>query len=181
MQRLPVCALALTAIVIISGCGGQQEAADQQSPAVSAAATPSMPDLDHFTPPPTGYVDDHTGEQRTPIPVPTWDSESRKQVVEVAENAMRAFARPDLSYDAWWAGFEPFLNDRAVTDYVDVDPANIHAGRITGPARLTGESSAYLGRVDVPTDVGTYSLILNRVDANAPWLIARITPPEGIH
>jgi len=137
-----------------------------------------MPDLNHFSPPPSGYVDDHTGEKVTPIAVPTWDAESRSSVVAAAEKAMTAFARPSLDEETWWSELEPLLNAQAAQDYSYVDPANIPATAITGQGVLTDESSAYVGYVDVPTDAGIYRLILNRSDAVSPWLVSRISPPE---
>ena len=34
--------------------------------------------------------------------------------------------------------------------------------------------------VTVPTDVGTYTVILSRQDGAAPWLVERLTPPDGL-
>lgn len=99
--------------------------------------------------------------------------------MEAAENALRAFAQPDADYEEWWAELEPRLTPQAAEDYAYVDPVNVPVKEVTGSAELVDESSAYVGRVEVPTDAGRYTLILNRRDAGAPWLVSRITPPEG--
>ena len=128
---------------------------------------------------PDGVVDEDTGEVITARPVPTWDAASREGALEAARAAMTAFARPELDHDAWWAGLEPLLTQQAALDYAYVDPANVPATALTGPATVVEETSAYVTTVEVPTDAGPYAIILTRQDAAAPWLTARITPAEG--
>ena len=178
MNRFPLRMTALICTLALTGCAGNQDSPGEEPPENTPSASATMPDLNQFTPPPSGYVDDHTGEKVAPIAVPTWDAESRSSVVAAAEKAMAAFARPALEEDTWWAELEPLLNEQAAQDYSYVDPANIPATAITGPGSLTDESSAYVGYVDVPTDAGIYRLILNRSDAGSPWLVSRISPPE---
>jgi len=140
-----------------------------------------MPDLDEFTPPPSGLVDEDTGETVEPQPVPEWDEASRVAVVDAAEAAMTAFARPDLDYDTWWAGVEPLLTPEAAEDYAYVDPANIPVREVTGEGFIVNDASAYVATVEVPTDAGRYQLVLNRKNADAPWLVSRITPVEEVN
>ena len=92
---------------------------------------------------------------------------------------MAAFARPGLDYDTWWAELTPLLTQQAQQDYAYVDPANVPASAVTGPGVLVDERSAYVADVEVPTDAGTYTLVLTRTDAAAPWLTSRFTPPTG--
>ncbi|WP_242493917.1 hypothetical protein [Sanguibacter massiliensis] len=129
---------------------------------------------------PNGIVDEDTRETITPHAVPTWDIPSRTAVVEAARNALAAFARPTLEQETWWAELSPLLTPQAQLDYTYVDPANVPATAITGPGTLTDETSAYVASVEVPTDVGTYTLVLTRADAESPWLASRITPPAGV-
>jgi len=178
MNRFPLRTTALICILALTGCAGNQDNPGEEPSENTPSASATMPDLNQFTPPPSGYVDDHTGEKVTPIAVPTWDAESRSSVVAAAEKAMTAFARPSLDEETWWSELEPLLNAQAAQDYSYVDPANIPATAITGQGVLTDESSAYVGYVDVPTDAGIYRLILNRSDAVSPWLVSRISPPE---
>ena len=124
MRRVAIGGVALAAALVLVGCTGQDEG-PTPTPTVTSSASPTMPDLDQFTPPPSGLVDEDTGETVEPQPVPEWDEASRVAVVDAAEAAMTAFARPDLDYDTWWAGVEPLLTPEAAEDYAYVDPANI--------------------------------------------------------
>lgn len=110
-------------------------------------------------------------------PVPRWDDGSRRSATDAAATVMAAFARPDLAYDPWWAGIGPLLSDRARLDYAYVLPANVPASRVTGAGSVVDEASAYVTQVEVPTDVGAYSVVLSRRDGESPWLAERITPP----
>ena len=92
---------------------------------------------------------------------------------------MCSFARPDLDHETWWAQVEPLLSSEAQMDYAYVDPANIPASQVTGGPSLAEDTSPYIAHVQVPTDVGTYTVLLSRKDATAAWLAERITPPEA--
>lgn len=177
MRGKAIGGVAVVAALVLAGCAGQDDEAPP-APPNSTPATPVTPDLDQFTPPPSGLVDEDTGETITPQPVPEWNETSRQSVVAAAETAMRAFARPDLDYDTWWAELEPLLTPQATEDYAYVDPANIPVREVTGQGTIIDDTSAYVAQVEVPTDAGRYWLILNRQDADAPWLVSRITPVE---
>lgn len=170
--------VAVVAALVLAGCAGQNEEAPPAPPS-STPTTPVTPDLDQFTPPPSGVIDEDTGETVEPKPVPTWDDASREAVVDAAETAMRAFARPDLDYDTWWAELEPLLTPQAAVDYAYVDPANIPVREVTGQGTIIDDTSAYVATVEVPTDAGPYHVLLIRQDAAAPWLVSRISPEES--
>ena len=180
MRRVAIGGVALAAALVLVGCTGQDEG-PTPTPTVTSSASPTMPDLDQFTPPPSGLVDEDTGETVEPQPVPEWDEASRVAVVDAAEAAMTAFARPDLDYDPWWAGVEPLLTPEAAEDYAYVDPANIPVREVTGEGFIVNDASAYVATVEVPTDAGRYQLVLNRKNADAPWLVSRITPVEEVN
>ncbi|QGU28153.1 hypothetical protein [Microbacterium oryzae] len=131
-----------------------------------------------LTPAPSDAVPDD-GVEPGRHEAPEWDEASRQAVVDAAVAAMTAFARPSLDADAWWEGVEPLLTADAAQDYAYVDPANVPASAVTGPAVIVDDTSAYLAHVEVPTDAGAYTLILSREDAGSPWLVSRFTPPEG--
>jgi hypothetical protein len=187
-MQWPTGVLAATAVgLLLTACsansGGPATTPSASSPSATPAATTSgstaMPNLDQFTPAPDGAVNQDTGETVGAQPVPTWDAASRAAVTAAATTALTAFARPGLSYDQWWAALEPLLSAQAQLDYAYVDPANVPAKAVTGAAQIVDESSAYVAHVQVPTDVGTYTLVLSRVDGSAAWLTERITPPAG--
>ena len=110
---------------------------DEPAPTPSASSSgPIYPDLDQFTPAPTGAID---------------------------------------------AGLQPLLDGKATQDYAYMDPARIVATSVTGPAVITDDTSAYVAFVDVPTNAGTYGVVLSRADAASPWLASRFILPEGVN
>jgi hypothetical protein len=95
---------------------------------------------------------------------------------------MRAFARPDASFATWWDGVSPLLTQQAQLDYSYVDPSNIPAHEVTGPGRIAQGAGTFSDAVSVavPTDVGTYVVVLTRARSDAAWRVSRFTPPSGL-
>jgi len=117
----------------------------------------------------------------SPVSVePEWDEDSRAAAVAKAEALMDAFARPELNEDDWWSGLAPLLSAEARLTYSAVEPVNIPVRRVTGTGKLLDETSVYIARVEVPTDAGTYTVVLSRDSATAPWQGERITPPARV-
>lgn len=146
----------------------------------SPSATPSMPNPSGLPTVPPGYIDEDTGQTIAPVPVATWSDAERAAVIEAADAAMTAFARPGLDQDTWWSELSPRLTPQARTDYAYVQASAVPATRVTGSGTITDDTSAMVAHVAVPTDVGSYTLILTRLDGASPWLVARFTPPEGV-
>lgn len=172
----------------ISACGGRSTTSETPtSPTPTITTTlpstgPVLPsDLSAIPSATSGDVDEDSGETITPQPVPTWDEQTRHKANEAAEAAMTAFARPFLDYPTWWAELSPLLTQQAQQDYAYVDPANVPAHGVVGDARITDQTSTYVATVTVPTDVGPYLVTVTRTDATAGWLVASITPPEGVN
>lgn len=181
MRRPLTLACTAIALVCVSGCASHPD-----PPAASTnqlTAPPSWPPpVESLSPAPVGVEDDtQPGVTITPLAVPTWDTASREAATARAAEIMTAFARPTLGYEDWWAALAPLLSDQAQQDYSFVDPANIPVHAVTGEGVLVDESSAFLARVQVPTDVGVYELLLSRTDATAPWVGEAITPPAGVN
>jgi len=108
----------------------------------------------------------------------TWDQASRDKAVEVAEKAMADFARPAAEEKQWANDLARWLTPQATADYSAVDPANVPAERVTGPATLTvDETNGYGVTATVPTNAGTYTLQLLRTGSQAQWKVNRLTPP----
>lgn len=126
-------------------------------------------------------ADDPLGRPRAVEVPPTWDDASRVSARDLAQDVMDAFVATDVPPDQWWAGVSVLLSPQAQMDYRYVDPANVPAQSVTGDPVLVDESSAYIANVEIATDVGTYTVILSRIDANAPWVGERITPPDGVN
>ncbi|MCD2444330.1 hypothetical protein LQ757_18775 [Agromyces sp. SYSU K20354] len=176
-------AAALVAVGALSACastpGGSPASSSPPAPS-SAAVLPT--DLDKFaTPVPDGTIDADTGEEVVQEAVATWTDADRASVRDAAETVMAAFARPDMAQEAWWSELAPMLSQQATQDYAYVQPAAVPARKVTGSAELVDDTSAYVATVAVPTDVGTYTVILSRTTGSEPWKAERITPPEGIN
>ena len=168
----------LTLSVCLTGCAKQAEqpvSAPAQAPSVTWPENSSQ-----FTPPQSGVINEDTEEPVIVEAVPQWDEASQTAVIQAAEKAMSTFARPDLGYDTWWAGIQPLLTLDAAQNYVYVDPENIPVREVTGTGVIIEDSSAYVATVEVPTDAGRYHVLLIRKDADAPWLVSRITPIEEV-
>ncbi len=191
MTQRRIAATAVLAAGLLVGCGPTDTtttsgsgAAETAPPALLPSSAPQSPAGPSTTPSaapaPSGLVDEDTGEVITPRAVPQWDTQSRAAAAAAGEEVMRAFARPDLDHESWWAALEPLLSSEAQVDYAYVEPANIPAREVTAEPSVREDTSAYIAHVTVPTDIGEYTVLLSRQDGNAPWLAERITPPEAV-
>lgn len=126
---------------------------------------------------PSGPNDVDT-ELPAPAPSPTWGATDRARAVKAATSAMTIFTDHPDDEAAWWASLEPKLSRQAAADYAGTDPAEVPARAVSGEAELVDDSSAYLAVVEVPTNAGTYQVMLSRAGAGAPWLVERLTPPS---
>lgn len=109
----------------------------------------------------------------------SWNQASRDQAVDVAEKAMADYARPGVEDNQWANDLARWLTPQATADYSAVDPANVPATRVTGPARLTvDETNGYGVTAKVPTNAGTYTLQLLRTGEDARWKVNRFNPPS---
>ena len=109
----------------------------------------------------------------------TWDDAVRKAARDAARATMTAFAATDRTAAAWWDGLRPLLTPQARPVYQDVDPRLVPVTEVTGEPEITDETSTLLAEVEVPTDIGSYTVLLTRADGAAPWLAEQIRPPEG--
>lgn len=174
-------AVAVLAAVVLGAAGCSEDSTVAPAPATTAptgepAPTPTGTPLDYELP---AEDEDY----------PQWDSASREQAVAAGDAVMRAFVRPVPGADAspieagWWETLAPLLTPEAKDAYFYVDPAEVPATTVTGPAALVEPqpgTTAFLATVQVPTDVGTYEVLLARTGGRAPWLAERITPPESL-
>lgn len=195
MNQGPALRAAILSLVLLAGCAAP---ADQHNPtpAPSSAADTStrandpapigdedttpqpvtIPDLDQFTPAPTGQIDEHSGETVTAEPVPTWDTAAQAEALTAATKAMKTFARPHLDYTSWWADFAPLVTPSASESFSYIDPANISPTKVTDDPSVKVATSAYVVTIEVPTDTGPWHIVLTRRMGGAPWLVASMTP-----
>lgn len=109
-----------------------------------------------------------------------WDQTSKDNAVEVAQKAMADFTRHGVKEKQWANDLARWLTPHATADYSAVDPANIPANRVTGPATLTvDKTNGYGVTAAVPTNAGTYTVQLLRTAKEAPWKVNRLTPPTS--
>jgi hypothetical protein len=108
-----------------------------------------------------------------------WDDTVRAAARDAALATVAAFAATDQTADAWWDGLRPLLTPQARPVYQDVDPRLVPVTEVTGDPEVTDETSTLLAEVAVPTDIGSYTVLLTRADGAAPWLAEQIRPPEG--
>jgi len=174
--------LAAGALAGCAGSDGPAVPAVESSPSTAApSAADGVATPQSSTPPaspvPSGAVNEDTGEVVGEHAVPVWDAAAKASAAHAASAAMTAFLRPELDYETWWADLEPLLTYEAAVGYSYTDPANVPASKVTGPAVVRDGDSAYLASVEVPTDAGTYTVVLVRADGDAPWLVERLNPP----
>ncbi|MCB5275517.1 hypothetical protein BJG92_03068 [Arthrobacter sp. SO5] len=122
-----------------------------------------------------------TGRHTIPATIGiTWDQASKDKAVDVAGKAMTDFARPTMEDEQWANDLARWLTPRATADYSAVDPANIPASRVTGPATLAvDETNGFGVKASVPTNAGTYTVQLLRTGKDSPWKVNRLTPPAS--
>jgi hypothetical protein len=100
--------------------------------------------------------------------------------VDVAQKAMADFARPAVEEKRWANDLARWLTPQATAAYSAVDPANVPASRVTGPATLSvDEANGFGAMAAVPTNAGTYTVQLLRTAKDAPWKVHRLTPPAS--
>lgn len=153
----------LTAIGLLVGCHASSPVEDTTTPARPSSTNHSNGATTTAPPDPGGLG---------------LDEASRSEALELAETAMGLYARPDVAYEVWWADLQPMLSAGACAAYVTVDPARIPVRQVTGPAELPEWTTPEVARVSVPTDVGSYLVVLARSDVDPVWRVERFVPPE---
>lgn len=163
------------AVLLCTACfsGDRTGATNQASPMPEPTPTST------YTP--SHSVGDGPQAPLTDVPEnPEWTPESEAAAKEVAENAMRDFARPEVEETQWANDFARWLTPEATTAYSAVDPANVPVTEVTGPATLEIDETNGFGVVaTVPTDIGDYRVQLLRQGQDEPWKVNRLYPPEG--
>lgn len=118
---------------------------------------------------PTGSVQDAKLED---------DPEASTDAVVAAVAAVTAYCRPGVSKGEWIAALSPLLTDAGAVAYNTVDPATVPCTSYAGNASVRDGDDAYVFRINVPTDAGTYEAYVTRPSTSAPWRVERMTPPE---
>ncbi|WP_147280179.1 hypothetical protein [Marinitenerispora sediminis] len=161
VKRLLAGAVAIIGIALPTGCAPTAEPAGDETE-LTGSGHHYLPDV----------------EFQDPGEYPTWGPSDRSEAVREAETVMTAFVSNRSDEEAWWEEIRGHLSPQAQMEFQETDPANIPATEVTGDGELADDSSAYLAWVDVPTDVGTYEVLLSRTEQDSPWQVERLTPPE---
>jgi hypothetical protein len=148
--------LSLAAALVLSGCG-------QATPDVTPPAT---------TPNPASEEADH---DHADGPGPAISVSPPSAALAAATAYVRAWARPHLDHDTWYAGTRPLATPAYAQLLADTDPANVPAQAVTGPARTVSATTAVV-TADVPTDTGTVRVRLTPIDGR--WLVATCAPTQ---
>jgi hypothetical protein len=156
--RQTLFALLVAATLVLSGCS---PATPDTAPPTTTTPNPAAEEADH----------DHDDGPGPAISVPPPPA-----ALNAATAYVRAWARPHLDHDTWYAGTRPLATPAYAQLLADTDPANMPAQVVTGPARAVSATTAVVV-ADVPTDTGTVRVRLTSADGR--WLVATCTPaPE---
>lgn len=130
--------------------GGQGPAAPATAPAAPPARLPPVPELTPATLPPS----------RAPTAALT-----------VATRWTQAWAEhpPGTTNESWVNGLRPFTTEEYLGLLATVDPANVPATKVTGPAKAVLVSPRSV-RVEVPTDALTVLILV--INTGDQWRVA---------
>ena len=171
-QRRAAAAVLLVGALSVSCAGGDGAGSATQGMTGGWSAGRSAGPSTAPSPTETYYLDDTTPD----IPL---DDAARNEALSTAVAAWRAFARPDLDFDTWWAGLEPMLTQRSAESYFYTDPANVVALAVSDTAQIVDAPSGYEVHVEVATDRGGRTVVLLRNGEADPWQVYRFVLPQG--
>jgi hypothetical protein len=109
---------------------------------------------------------------------PDSDPDAANEATAAAVLAVTAYCRPDLEKGAWIAALSPLLTDAGAVAYNTVNPATVPCASVTGGSTVRDGDNAYVFRISVPTDAGTYEVYVTRPATTDPWRVERMAPPK---
>lgn len=179
MRRPAWVAVVATLLLAVSCSPQPQPQPSTPSPTAEATTTATAPSPSvTTTDPPVGEPMDENSPE-PPSAQPVWDDASRAGAIAAAETALVAFARPSLAFEEWWSGLSVLLSATAQDTYAYVDPAAIPVTTLTGGGVSVDEFTPAIARIEIPTDAGTYTVVLSRESADPDgWLVEQLLPPE---
>lgn len=161
--------------VVLGGCATPGGTGAAPPPTLASAATGTE----------SGGVPLDVGAATPPVSgSPTWDTKSRNAAGAAGAAAVAAFIRKDLDPPAWAQQLAGLLTETAAADYLGddldrptTDPENVPGTLISGAGVAKPGESPYLAEVRVPTDAGSYVVLLSRDDEGG-WLVERYDLPD---
>jgi len=172
--------LGLLPLGLLAGCGGDSSASSTTSGSSTGAAASTSAST--AASPATATASDPSASGAGAGPTASTAPSSDPLVA--GRDVFERWARPGLTYAAWWQDLEPLLSPAARQAYQYTDPAQIPSLRITGPVTKAAKAPDLVGlsaMVYVPTNRGRFGLFLTRTTKTSPWLLLRISFPPGIH
>lgn len=146
------------------------------APASEPAGTPTPIDTSVSTAPPQGQG---TVPATPPQDAkPDSDPDAAKEATAAAVLAVTAYCRPSLEKGAWIAALSPLLTDAGAVAYNTVSPATVPCTSVTGGSTARDGDNAYVFRINVPTNAGTYEVYVTRPATTDPWRVERMAPPK---
>lgn len=176
-RRLIVAAAALTvATTSLTGCvpSPSTPASDTGAP---ASTSPSGATVPNTAATPTSTPPAPAPQDAPPQVRPDQLPKAQQDAAQVAVNTMAIFGRKDLPYEQWWALLAPNLTSAGQFAFEYTEPANVPVHQVTGDPSALEENWTTNGAIAVPTDAGTYQVLLSRPTADSGWLVWDIVPP----
>jgi len=169
------------ALASLTACGRSDNRAAVPGEASSSASSSPVRSPGSVPTPTLTNLRSEESDAPKPLASPVNDAASSASALALSTKAMTAFARPQVPAQRWWRELWPLLSETARAAYTGTDPANVPAHGVTGAGTLLPTTTGYLVSVRLPTDVGSWTVLLKRPGQNAPWAVERFTPPAGIH
>jgi hypothetical protein len=157
-----------TALLTLGGCGASPSVTTTGRPTPSGVTSPAV------SPTSARPGDSSTQQSQSTRPL---SPAAASAAAKTATAVMSFYARPSANAQAWIEGLGPYLSQDAAAAFADTDPATIPAHQVTGTAQVLSASTAGGALIDVPTDAGTYQLLL--LKSGSGWLVDQITPPKS--
>lgn len=184
MTRHPTTAAPATAAALVTllltGCTttgpatGTPAAVPTNTPTSTATPTSSAPS--DSAPGPEEWGDERV-DPPTQAEATTADADA---AITQAEGLLTAFLADDGSTPhAWYRTLRPYLTAYAREAYRYTDPGQVPATTITGPGTVHPDGTVTAVAVDVPTGLGTFTILLVRPAPADTWLADRIVFPES--
>jgi len=169
MRFRPV-ALATSAVVLVtlSACSAPPSATGTAQPTQSTAASSATSQAQPLP------RDNSTQQSQ---PAQALPPAAASEAATTSATAMTLYARPSLDAQTWIDGLDPYLTQGAAAAFAGTDPSTIPAHHVTGSGQILPASTAEGALIDVPTDAGTYQLLL--LKNGSGWLVDQITPPKN--
>lgn len=148
---------------------GQAQTLPAAPTTVPTAGAYPLPDTTGSTPGTTAATALPPVPELTPTALPV--SQAPREALQVVTSWTAAWVRPPAGTTSvqWLAGLRPYTTDEYLGVLSGVDPSNVPATRVTGPARAIQVAPRSV-QVQIPTDALT--LLVTVVSTDAGWRVS---------